>query len=256
MSEFERNDLTFVNNEIEQNVKQPLIGDVVQVYEHTLATDDSNWEADIQIDGEGAPLQRVPVHAPYTDSIAPPKYGDKVLVIFTDGRTNRPIAFSTAWSNKDRPPLGLAGMYRNRFESGTSPAGNGSLHITGYTKYDQSVASNDKDDLTPQETFVQIAKHAEGDNVDPSLNDDLPAKIEMYDSPSTDKAWIEIEINKEDGNDSDASWGMKFNIKTGEWKIVGPKGFGITSDGEGNFVWEHKDITFDEVSGSNGSLSI
>jgi hypothetical protein len=147
-------------------------------------------------------------------------------------------------------------MYRNRFKSGSSPAGDGSLHITGYTKYDESVASKDKNDLTPQETFVQIAKHAEGDNVDPTEADDLPAKVEMYDSPENDKAWIEVKITKENGNDSAVPWGMKFNIKTGEWKIVGPNGFGITSDGSGNFVWEHSSIEFKEVTSGTGGLSL
>lgn len=256
MTRFDRNQTSLVEKIINENVKQPEIGIVDQVFEHAASDDDSNWEIDALINGKSDTVTRVPVHAPGSETIAPPKVGDKILIVFTDGESLRPVALGNGWSNTDRPPLGRAGMYRNRFESGSSPAGDGDLHITGYTSYDGTPATDDKRNLTPEETFVQISKHVEGDNVDPSTAGDIPAKIEMYDSPSTDEAWISVEINKEDGADSDATWGMKFNIKTGEWKLVGPSGFGITSDGAGNFVWEHKDITFDEVSGSTGSLSL
>lgn len=256
MTRFERNESALIQKIIDENVKLPVVGIVDQVFEHSASDDDSNWEVNVLINGKTAKLPRIPVHTPGSDIIAPPKVGDKILVTYTGGKSLRPVAFGTGWSNTDRPPLGRAGMYRNRFESGSSPAGSGDLHITGYTSYDETPASNDKRNLNPEETFVQISKHAEGDNMDPSTAGQLPAKVEMYDSPSNDEAWISVEINKEDGSDSDATWGMKFNIKTGEWKLVGPKGFGITSDGEGNFVWEHKDITFDEISGSTGNLSL
>lgn len=256
MPRFDRNQTSLMEKTIRENTSSPKIGIVDQVFEHSATDDDSNWEINVLVDAKTSKLKRVPVHTPGSDVIVPPKKGDKILILFTEGQGSRPVAIGTGFSNKDRPPLGRAGMFRNRFESDTSPAGDGSLHITGYTNYDGEPASTDKRELTPEETFVQITKHAEGENMDPSTAGDLPAKIEMYDSPKNDTAWISVEINKENGADSDATWGMKFNIKTGEWKLVGPKGFGITSDGEGNFVWEHKDITFDEVSGSTGSLSL
>jgi hypothetical protein len=258
MPRFDRNQTSLIDKNIKENTSNPKIGIVDQVFEHSAADDDSNWEINVLVDGKTAKLKRVPVHTPGSDVINPPKNGDKILVMFIEGQGNRPVALGTGWSSTDRPPLGQAGMFRNRFEASDdpSPAGTGDLHITGYTKYDKDVASNDKRELTAEETLVQIAKHDEGDNVTPTDLDSLPAKVEMYDSAKNDESWISVEINKKDGNDSDATWGMKFNIKTGEWKLVGPKGFGITSDGEGNFVWEHKDITFDEVSGSTGSLSL
>ena len=256
MTQFERNQTSLIEKTIDDKVRLPKVGVVAQVFEHSDVDDDSNWEITVEFDGGVSEEKRVPFHSHASDTIVPPKNGDKVLVIYTAGKANRPVALSTGWSNKDRPPVGPAGIYRNQFESDTSPAGDGNLYINGYTKYDEDVASVDKRELTPEETFIQIAKHTEEGNIQPSQSNSLPAKIEMYDSPSTDEAWISVEINKEDGADSDATWGMKFNIKTGEWKLVGPKGFGITSDGEGNFVWEHKNIEFDEVADSTGSLSL
>jgi len=258
MPRFDRNQTALIEKIVKENTKNPKIGIVDQVFEHSVSDDDSNWEVDVLINAKTQKLKRVPVHTPGSDIITPPKNGDKILVLYTEGETFNPVAFGTGWSNTDRPPLGRAGMFRNRFESSPdpSPAGTGGLHITGYTSYDGDVASTDKRELEAEESLIQITKHAEGDNVTPNELENIPAKIEMFDSAKQDKAWISVEINKEDGADSDATWGMKFNIKTGEWKLVGPKGFGIESDGEGNFTWHHKDINFNEVSGSTGPLNL
>lgn len=255
MTEFERNQLDLIRKQIDEIVKHPKIGVVTQVYEHSAEDDASNYEVDVDIDRGTSKEQRVPVHTPSSGVSAPPKNGDKIILIYVEGNTKRPVAFGTGWSATDRPPAGRAGMYRNSFESGSSPAGDGNLYITGYTSYDESVASNDKRDLSPEETFVQIAKHAEGENVDPSTASDIPAKIEMYDSPSTDESWISVEINRLNGGSSDATWGIKFNLKTGELKLVDPSGYGIVSDGDGNFTWEYESKTENQVSGG-GSLSL
>lgn len=256
MTRFDRTQTALIEKIVRNSTKNSKVGIVDQVFEHSGIDDDSNWEVDVLIDGKTEKLSRVPVHNPGSDIIAPPKNGDKILVTYVEGVTFRPVAFGTGWSNTDRPPVGRAGMYRNRFDSDTSPAGNGDLHLTGYTSYDGDQASTDKRELTPEESFVQITKHAEGENVDPSNPDSpVPAKIEMYDSPSTDEAWITVEINKRDGADSDATWGMKFNIKTGEVKLVDPSGYGFKSDGDGNWTWEYASKTENQVSGG-GSLSL
>lgn len=256
MTEFERRDTTLIDKRIRESTSQPNTGVVSQVYEHSATDDDSNFEVDVVFDNGFSRESRVPVYSSESGKINPPKNGDKVLIIYREGQTENPVAIGTGFSLTDRAPVGLAGMERNEFESGGSPLGDGNLYITGYTSYDGSVASTDKRELNPEETVVQLAKHKNGTNVDPFDSDTANAKVEMYDSPKEDKAWISVEINKENGSDSDVTWGMKFNIKTGEWKLVGPSGFGITSDGAGNFVWEHKDITFNEVSGSTGGLSL
>jgi len=256
MTKFDRNNKSFINQQIEDSVNLPKVGVVSQVFEHADVEDDSNYEVNVNIDSGSSQEKRVPVHTPTSGTVAIPKVGDKVLIIYTGGRTNRPIAFGYGWSNEDRPPAGLAGMFRSEFESGSSPSGDGNLYINGFTKYDDAPSSTDKRELNPEEAFIQITKNRESENIDPSEKENLPAKIEMYDSPKNDESWISVEINKEDGSDSDATWGIKFNIKTGEWKIAGPKGFGITSDGEGNFVWHHKDINFNEVSGSMGPIDL
>lgn len=255
MPRFDRNQSSLIEKLIRENTKSPKIGIVQQVFEHAAPEDDSNFEVNLLLNGGTTELNRVPVLTPSSGTIAPPKNGDKMLVIFADGDSERPISIGTSWSSTDRPPLGRAGIYRNQFESGSSPAGDGNLNITGYTSYDGDVASEDKRELEPEETFVQIAKHTDVENVDPSTAGDLPAKVEMYDSPKDGEAWISVEINKVGGSDSTATWGMKFNIATGEFKLVDPEGHGITSNGSGKFEWQYKELDFVEKT-SGGDLSI
>lgn len=133
-------------------------------------------------------------------------------------------------------------MWKQRFESGSSPAGDGDIHLTGYTSYDGDPANNEKSGLTPQETFVQIAKHVD----DASPDADSGMKIEMYDSPNNDAAHVRVELTKENGSDTANTWGLEFNLKDGTMKMLDGSGYGIVSDGDGNFTWHHENVDFDE----------
>lgn len=304
MTRFDRTQTSLVEKIVDESTKHPKVGIVDQVFEHSASDDDSNWEIDVLVDGQTTKLTRVPVHTPGSDVIVPPKKGDKIIVVFTEGESFRPLALGTGWSSTDRPPVGRAGMYRNRFEASDdpSPAGTGDLHITGYTGYDQSPASNDKRDLNAEETFIQLTKHAEGDNMDPTTAGELPVNIELYDSAKNDEAHIKMDANiidqdenlgldvffnlktgklhvrGENDNDGDEyelvidvknqtakiigdsnsgnKMGASFNFDTDEFKIADGNKFGIKSDGAGNFVWDHKSIDFNEVSGSTGGINL
>ena len=224
------------------------------MHEHLEHDDKSNFEADVRVDG-GTRLERVaPITHSGSDRIDVPKVGDTMLVGFRAGQSPEPIITGYVSTVRDRPPLGKAGMSRNEFTSGDSPAGSGNLYTTGYTKYDQDPADVDADTLTPEETFVQIAKRA-GDVPDPTEEGALPAKVEFYDAPASDEAHITVELNKRDSGDSDATWGMRFDLKTGEVKLVDPSGYGFVSDGDGNWAWEYASKTENQVTGG-GSLSL
>jgi hypothetical protein len=223
MTRFDRNDVTLIDKKIDEEVLLPKIGLVEQVFEHSAEDDDSNWEVDVRINTfkqKTKKLNRVPVHMPGTDMITVPKRGDKVLIIYTDGQTKRPVAFGAGWSDEDRPPQGRAGMYRNRFEASDepSPLGAGDLFLTGYTKYNNTPASNDKRGLDAEETFIQLTKHTNGENFDPTLAGELPAKIELYDSAEKDEAHIHLNAN---AVDQDANLGLDvfMNLKSGKLHV-------------------------------------
>lgn len=254
MVDFDRTRSSFIENKIRDKVDEQRTGKVLTVYEHLEDDDNSNFEADVSVDG-GTRIERVsPMTHSGSDKIDVPKVGDTVVVGFQAGESAEPIIMGYAYTVSDRPPKGKAGMTRNEFASGDSPAGSGNIYTTGYTKYDNDPADVNKDDLTPEETFVQIAKRSD-DVPDPSDEGALPAKVEFYDAPASDEAHITVELNKRDSADSDASWGMRFDLKTGEVKLVDPSGYGFVSDGDGNWTWEYESKTENQVSGG-GSLSL
>jgi len=254
MPRFDRTEANFIQQKIDETIKETRTGKVIQVYEHLEPGDTSNFEADVTVDG-GTRLERLAaVIQPGHDTISVPAVGDTVLLGFLAGDGEKPLILGHANTVRDRPQFGKAGMRRDLVESGESPAGSGDLQVTKYTKYGKEPATVDKSQLEAEEAYVQITK---GDEPNPEPDEDrsLPAKIEFYDSPANDEAHIEIKLNREDGGETDASWGLSFDFKTGEVKLVDPSGYGFVSDGEGNWTWEYDSKTENQVSGG-GSLSI
>lgn len=265
MSKFDRNNTTLIQKEIRNNVQHPKIGRVDEVFEHGKADDDSNFEANVIVPPVENPTdddieQECPILNPGNDAIDIPKVGDKVLLIYTEEKQQKPFVTDTVWTNKDRPPIGKTGMYRRKFEIDESikpsPSGPGDIFVNGYTKYDKDPYNTKKSELIPERTVYQISKHTKDSNFIPTEQEEIPAKIEMYDAPKDDESHVTISLNYVDNEESDATWGIKFDLKTGEFKLVDPNGFGIISDGEGNFTWHHKSIDFNEVSGADGPLSL
>jgi len=230
MVDFDRTTSSFIEKRIRDRVDDQRTGKVLTVYEHLEDDDNSNFEADVRVDG------------------------GTVLVGFREGESSEPVIIGYVYTVSDRPPLGKAGMSRNEFESGDTPAGSGNLYIDGYTKYDKDPADVNKASLTPEETLVRIAK-SDNTESDPFAESTVPAQIEFYDSPLNDEAYITVELNKVDGDDSTPSWGLKFNLKTGQVKLVDSSGYGFASDGDGNWTWEYESKTENQVSGG-GSLSL
>lgn len=254
MANFDRTQTSLIQQKASELIEDERVGVITRVYEHNDPNDNSNFEADVQIKGGTTEERIVPLSTSNASSINIPRVGDKVLVGFLAGESKQPVITGVVYTVDDRPPVGKSGMARDEYESGPSPAGDGNLYVTGYTKYNESPNLNNKEDLTAEEALVRIAKRT--DTVaDPFEEGDVPAQIEFYDSPAKDEAHITVELNKRDGSDSTASWGLKFNLKTGEMKLVDPSGYGIISDGDGNFTWEYESKTENQVSGG-GSLSL
>lgn len=254
MVDFDRTQSSFVENKARDFVEEQRTGKVLTVYEHLESDDKSNFEADVSVDG-GTRLERVsPVATPSADAIDVPKVGDTVMVEYMAGESTPPVITGYVSTTTDRPPLGKAGMSRKQFDSDTSPMGDGDVFTTEYVRYNEDAASVNKENLTPSEVFVRVAKRS-GNEADPSDEGTLPAKMEFYDAPGKDEAHVTVELNKRDSADSDATWGIKMNLKTGEVKLVDPSGYGFTSDGDGNWVWEYESKTENQVSGG-GSLSL
>jgi hypothetical protein len=264
MSRFERGDKSLVEKIVRDMIDQPKIGKVKDVYEHVAEDDDSNFRANVILDGGTREARDCPIIDPGNDAIDIPEAGDKVMLIYTDDEKSKPHVMSTAWTNKDRPPLGKAGMWRRRFEisesENDSMLGSGDIYLTGYTDHDKEAFNTYKSGRKPEKAVVQLAKHASDKNVEPTEQSKLPAKVEMYDSPKDGEAHVSVELNKVAGEDSEKSWGMKFDASDGSWTIGGPKGFGIECHGDGTFTWHVKkgegNLDFKQHDSDTGPLSL
>lgn len=307
MGKFDRNNVSLIQKEIRNNVQHPKIGRVDEVFEHGRPKDDSNFEANIIVDGELE--QECPILNPGNGAIDIPETGDKVLLIYTDEANKKPFVTDTVWTNKDRPPIGKSGMYRRQFRindsKDPSPSGDGDIFLNGYTEYDKDPNHNSKDSIIPEKSLIQIAKHKEDKNFMPTEQEEVPVKIELYDAPIDDESHVHLDANVidkenfgetlgldvfldlksgqlhvrgENDNDGDEyefvidiknqtakiigdsnsgnKMGASFNFNTDEFSIADGNKFGIKSDGSGNFVWDHKSIDFNEVSGSTGGINL
>lgn len=260
---FDRSQRQQIEDTVKKNKSEPILGTVIQVYEHIGPDDSSNFEADVQILDGSTVEQTCPIENSGPDAIDIPEAGDKVVVNYRKGG-EKPYVSSTAYSAKDRPPVGTAGTYRRRFDSRSSPAGPGNLYLEANTSYypnseGKRSASIDPDNLRSQASVVRIAKREEG-VADPNKERSVPAKIEFYDSPyepdetgehEDGKSHISVELNymenqETSSNDppsnkqTDTTWGMKFDMETGEIKLVDPEGYGIQAHGDGTFTWHIK----------------
>ena len=254
MTEFDRNQKTQIEHEIQKNVKWPKIGQVTRVYEHVGANDDSNFEVDVAFDAGTKEERRCPVETPGPNTIDVPRVGDTVIIEYRDtGR--KPYVSTVVYTSSDRPPIGRAGMWRREVASGDSPAGSGDLYVTAHTRFDGNPATTAKDQLSPEASLIRLAKE-DSDIPEPTARSDTPAKIELYDAPSENDSHISVEINRVGGSSSDATWGMKFDIVDGSFTIADANGFGIESDGSGNMTFHYSSLTENQISGSTGPLDL
>ena len=247
MTTIDNNQSSFIDQKVDQKIENVRIGKVQQVFEHGNADDASNFEIDVTIIGEDIQHRAIPYEHLSADEIHVPKVGDKVMIEYRQGSKTQPIARNIVYTNLDRPPVGKAGMWRKRVPSGDSPAGTGDLYIESYTDYGVDQATTDPRGEDPVESFVRIAK-----KTDESAESDMNASIEIRDKPEQDSAEVLVELNRVDGVWSSNTWGLKFDLKTGEMKLLDGKGYGIVSDGQGQFTWHHENVNFSE--GTTDSL--
>jgi hypothetical protein len=237
-----------ISKQIEEVVERPRLGRVVEVFEHVSDDDKSNFEVDVELlDTSTKQLRSIAWQAPQNDEVHVPKVGDKVVVEYRGRSKKVPIARNAVYTNEDRPPKATAGTWRKRVESGESPAGSGDLYIESNTRYDTDPGdpSFQPDEAVPESAMIRIAKKVNG-LYDTRDDADVPVAIEFVDDPNGDSAHVKVQIEKVDGSDSSATWGMVFDIKTGEFKMLDGEGYGIVSDGRGNFTWHYEGIEYSQ----------
>jgi hypothetical protein len=259
---FDRNRVSQQKQTINKTTKNAEIGTVTKVFEHIGDDDTSNFEVNVQLEGGVSTEDKVPVEFDGSSAIDVPKVGDKVTLDYRDDG-KQAFVTGTAFSSKNRPPVGRAGVYRREYESGFSPAGLGNLYLSANTTYANSnPAVDDVRDLTPASSVIRLAKREDG-VPDPNLERDVPAKIEFFDSTyvaGSGESHISIELNRKSSTETDKTWGAKFDLATGGWQLADPKGFGIEANGDGTFTWHVKkgegNLNFKEHDSDTGPLDL
>jgi len=256
MSRLDRSQTGLIENQVAQQSTDTKVGNVIQVFEHTDADDGSNFEADVVFDG-GTRTERVaPVALNGPQSIAVPRVGDTVLVDFLDDESETGVITGHVSTVASRPPVGKAGLRRRRIPGANSPLGNGDLYIDTFTDFiGGEPASTAPENLDADESLIRLAAY-DSPEANPTNETTPAASIELREAETADEATISLKINKTDGSDTSQTWGVQLNVKTGAITVSDSSGFGIESDGNGNFTWHHKSIDFNEVSGSTGPLDL
>jgi hypothetical protein len=148
-----------------------------------------------------------------------PKKGDAVEVGFLKSKTQRPVVQKVVYTDETRAPLGRSGHWRRRLDD---PDGD-SLWLEAEPR---SHEAGEPDTL-------RFAVKKKG-------LDDPVARIEM-DLSGSDPVLRLTRGEEEQGN---TDMGLMMDFGSGEFKLGDGSGFGIVSDGSGNFTWYENSIDF------------
>jgi hypothetical protein len=193
---------------IEDEFAFPRVGSVSKVYEHTEHDDLSNHEVDVEWP-PGQPVRtfrRVPVCQPAFSAAYVPNPDDIVVLTFREGDDELPMVtnYVHASADSDRAPLGFSGLKR---------LAAGSL----YTEM--------------SEDWARLAKKRD-DDTKPT------ARVEIDDTSAAPV----IEVTRHPAGSDTPDMGLELDLDTGEFKLGDGDGYGIVSDGSGNFTWYAKDV--------------
>lgn len=196
------------------------LGIVTKVFPHTKSSDISNHEVNVKMVHNKGEFRRIPVHVNRNGHIYVPKKGDFVTVNFLSGVTTKPFVSGFAYDSKNRAPLGKSGHWRNVF--GSSNAKNNIF-----------LEAEPKDHSSGDAETLRMAIKSDG------LSNPI-ARIELDQSGS--ETVLRLTRGEEEKGNTDM--GIMLNFTTGEFKIGDGSGFGIVSDGSGNFKWYENSVDF------------
>lgn len=204
------------DNESWQNVT----GFVTKVHEHTGEEDQiSNHEVNVQTSNQAEEFKKVPVHTDHNGSIYVPQVNDMVELGFLQSKTQRPFVSNVVYTNEQRAPLARSGHFRRRFD--------------GPEDSDLFLEAEKRDHSAGDPDTVRLAVKEDG------LSDPV-ARIEV-DLSGSDPVLRLTRGEEEQGN---TDMGLELDFGSGEFKLGDGSGFGIVSDGNGNFEWYEKSVNF------------
>ncbi|MEB3295800.1 MAG: phage baseplate assembly protein V [Synechococcales bacterium] len=115
--------IQLIQRMIQQELAQQrtsLLGVITQIFPHTAADDDHNYEATVRLKHEDLELPKVPIAVTQMGLAGSPKVGDLVLVQFINGDLNQPVITGRFYHADQPPPLHNAGdmLYEHEDSNG------------------------------------------------------------------------------------------------------------------------------------------
>lgn len=195
-----------------------VVGFVTKVYEHDGTENSiSNHEVNVQRRTQDQEFRRIPVLTDHEGSIYVPQKGDAVKVGFLASKTPRPVVEDVIYTDEVRAPLGRSGHWRRRLDDEDGD----SLWLE----------AEPKDHSAGDPETLRMAVKKEG-------LDDPAARIEI-DLSGTEPV---IRLTRGEDEQGNTDMGLELDFGSGEFKLGDGSGYGIVSDGSGNFDWYYETL--------------
>lgn len=195
-----------------------VLGIVSKVHAHDGTEERfSNHEVNVEMRNRDESFKLVPIHTDYNGSIYVPQKGDVVELGFIKSGSQSPFVANVIYTENNRAPLGRAGHDRTEY---TNKSGD-NLYLE----------AEPVDHSAGDPGVVRFAVKGDG------LSDPI-ARIELDNSGNSPQIRLTRGPDETGGTDM----GLELNFDTGEFTLGDGSGYGITSDGSGNFKWYHNTI--------------
>jgi len=213
-----------VRAESQSTQKAPVIGRVSKVFEKTDDKPETgNIEVNVQTVSVDHEFRRVPVvAADHAGHAFVPEVDDYVVVDFTKGEGTEPIVVGASPTKENRAPNARAGHWRHEWGDGDER-----LYLEAQPA-DNSAG-------TPE--LIRLAVKSDG-------------LSEAITELTVDTSGSDHVVTVNVGDDEQ---GIRFDNSDGSFRLLDGGGFGIESDGGGNFTWYMNSLSKDY---QNGPISL
>jgi len=195
-----------------------MLGIVSKVHEHDGTEERlSNHEVNVQLRSRDESFKNVPIHTTYNGSVYIPQEDDVVELGFLKSDTQRPFVANVVYTDTKRAPLGRAGHRRTEYQSDSGP--------------NMYLEAEPQDHSAGEPDVLRFAVKEDG------LSNPV-ARIELDNSGESAQIRLTRGPDETDGTDM----GLELNFDTGAFTLGDGSGYGIESDGNGNFTWYNNDI--------------
>ena len=211
----------YTHKKANQASDQSIIGFVTKVFEHD-GTENvlNNHAVNVQAAARDEEFRRCPVHTTHNGGIYVPQENDAVELNFLNSESSSAYVSNVVYTDQIRAPLGRSGHLRHEFN--------------GNNENNLYIEAEPRDHSSGDAETVRMAVKEDG------LSDPV-ARIEIDLSGS--EPVLRMTRGEEEQDNTDM--GIELDFGSGEFKIGDGSGYGIESDGDGNFTWYYE--TLNEV---------